>query len=94
MKTKAEFDPAVAAKRSAALAARIAGLRRPLLLAGQRAGADGAPLLLSSRFAVHTKSQEHRRGSTRLGHDRRAQGGRIRTATMPTRYGPTPPGKT
>lgn len=63
MKTNAEFDPAVAAKkllregRSAALATLMGGSGDPYCsLVNVATAADGAPLLLISRLAVHTKN--------------------------------------
>src|SRR5919198_5663597 len=63
MKTNADFDPAVAAKkllregRSAALATLMAGGGDPYCsLVNVATAADGAPLLLISRLAVHTKN--------------------------------------
>jgi putative heme iron utilization protein len=63
MKTNAEFDPAVAAKkllregRSAALATLMAGSGAPYCsLVNVATAVDGAPLLLISRLAVHTNN--------------------------------------
>jgi putative heme iron utilization protein len=63
MKTNADFDPAVAAKkllregRSGALATLMAGAGDPYCsLVNVATAADGAPLLLISRLAVHTKN--------------------------------------
>jgi putative heme iron utilization protein len=63
MKTSAEFDPALAAKkllregRSAALATLMAGSGDPYCsLVNVATAADGAPLLLISRLAVHTRN--------------------------------------
>ena len=63
MKTSADFDPAVAAKkllregRSGALATLMAGASDPYCsLVNVATAADGAPLLLISRLAVHTKN--------------------------------------
>src|SRR5436190_20849745 len=63
MKANAEFDPAVAAKkllregRSGALATLMQGSGDPYCsLVNVATAADGAPLLLISRLAVHTKN--------------------------------------
>jgi putative heme iron utilization protein len=63
MQTKADFNPAVAAKkllregRSAALATLMPGSGDPFCsLVNVATAADGAPLLLISRLAVHTKN--------------------------------------
>src|SRR5215470_17195323 len=63
MKTNADFNPAVAAKkllregRSAALATLMPGSGDPYCsLVNVATAADGAPLLLISRLAVHTKN--------------------------------------
>src|SRR5215470_4773346 len=63
MKTNADFNPAVAAKkllregRSAALATLMPGSGDPYCsLVNVATAADGAPLLLISRLAIHTKN--------------------------------------
>jgi heme iron utilization protein len=63
MKANADFDPAVAAKkllregRSGALATLMAGAGDPYCsLVNVATAADGAPLLLISRLALHTKN--------------------------------------
>jgi putative heme iron utilization protein len=63
MQTKADFNPAVAAKkllregRSAALASLMPGSGDPYCsLVNVATAADGAPLLLISRLAVHTRN--------------------------------------
>ena len=63
MKPSPDFDPAVAGKkllregRSGALATLMAGSGDPYCsLVNMATAADGAPLLLISRLAVHTKN--------------------------------------
>ena len=81
MKPTPDFNPAVAAKkllregRSGALATLMAGSGDPYCsLVNMATAADGAPLLLISRLAVHTKNilADPRVSAD----DRRAQGGR------------------
>ena len=106
MKPHADFDPTVAAKkllregRSGALATLMPGSGDPYCsLVNVATAADGAPLLLISRLAVHTKNiladprvslmiDERKEGDPLRGRARHADGnrGRDRRPDMRRRY--------